>query len=467
MKVRGRHAKCRAWGCLVILTALAIKRRNMKQVAIQMAVWSGLYLLIVVLLLVLTGLPPVPAGRGFWVELGVALGIVAFAMLALQFATTARFRRIAPYFGSDALLIFHRQAGILAVVVVFAHPLVLCLARPEYLAYFDPRINAPRAVALSVVLVAVAAIVALSLWRRQVGLSYEGWRLSHAGLSALVIAIGLIHALQVNHFVAGLGKQALWVFAAAVPLALLAYLRVVKPWLSRRRPYRVVEVRPERGEAFTLVLEPDGHAGFTFQAGQFAWLALGEHFLSLQQHPFTFSSSAAVSPRIEFTIKELGDFTRSIKDIQPGGLAYLEGPYGNFALDDQAGGAVFVMGGIGVTPAMSILRTLRDQRDRRPLRLIYGNTTWDDVAFREELAALESELKLRVVHVLEDPPDDWQGETGYIAKELLAREHLEGEVENVYYFVCGPTPMMDAAEHALQELGVPPWRLLSERFDIA
>jgi ferredoxin-NADP reductase len=70
-----------------------------------------------------------------------------------------------------------------------------------------------------------------------------------------------------------------------------------------------------------------------------------------------------------------------------------------------------------------------------------------------------------VVHVLERPPAGWQGETGYVTAEVLAR-HLPGGYRRFQYFVCGPAPMMDAVEHALVELGVPDERIHTERFDM-
>jgi ferredoxin-NADP reductase len=88
------------------------------------------------------------------------------------------------------------------------------------------------------------------------------------------------------------------------------------------------------------------------------------------------------------------------------------------------------------------------------------------VAFREELEELKDRLDLTVVHLLTRPPADWEGETGYITADILAR-HLPASYRRFQYFICGPDPMMDAAEHALVELGVPAERVHTERFDMA
>jgi ferredoxin-NADP reductase len=114
---------------------------------------------------------------------------------------------------------------------------------------------------------------------------------------------------------------------------------------------------------------------------------------------------------------------------------------------------------------MSMLRTMADRNDLRPCFLFFGNREWDGVAFREEIEELESRLNLEVVHVLSRPPEGWEGEEGRIRATVLAR-HLPERYRSLQYFICGPDPLMDAAEGALVDLGVPESRVHSERFAV-
>ena len=83
-------------------------------------------------------------------------------------------------------------------------------------------------------------------------------------------------------------------------------------------------------------------------------------------HPFSFSSSAAAADgRVEMTIRNLGDFTSNIRKVTQGLRVYLDGPYGAFTIGNPADMHVLVAGGIGVTPMMSLIRTLADQVDQR------------------------------------------------------------------------------------------------------
>jgi predicted ferric reductase len=250
-------------------------------------------------------------------------------------------------------------------------------------------------------------------------------------------------------------------------LGTAVYVRLVRPVGLLRAPYRVADVTQERGDSWTLALEPEGHRGFAFQPGQFAWVTLRHSPFAMREHPFSISSSPSPSGRVEFTIKQLGDFTRTVGSIVAGEVAYVDGPYGAFSVDRyNTPGYCFIGGGIGLAPLMSMLRALADRHDSRPLLLITANSRWDRVTFREAIHALPSRLVLRIVHILETPPAGWTGEVGWVDARLLDR-HLPPHRRELEYFVCGPTPMVEAVERALHALDIPARRRHSELFDWA
>jgi ferredoxin-NADP reductase len=84
--------------------------------------------------------------------------------------------------------------------------------------------------------------------------------------------------------------------------------------------------------------------------------------------------------------------------------------------------------------------------------------------FGDELEGLRQKLALELVHVVEDPPQGWQGERGRIDTDLLRRNLPEG-LERMQYFICGPEPFQDAMVDALGGLGVPGERIHTERFN--
>ncbi len=124
---------------------------------------------------------------------------------------------------------------------------------------------------------------------------------------------------------------------------------------------------------------------------------------------------------------------------------------------------VLIAGGVGITPMMSMIRTLADRGDKRPVVLVYGSKDWESITFRDELEAHKAKLNLTIVHVLSKPPPGWTGETGFITAEMFKR-HLPPPYADHEYFICGPGPMMDAIESVLGELGVPLSKYHSERY---
>jgi predicted ferric reductase len=275
---------------------------------------------------------------------------------------------------------------------------------------------------------------------------------------------GLAHMVGWAFYLVSPWKRGLWICLTIFWIGLLSYVRIVKPLFLLRRPYRIAEVREERGDTWTLVMRPEDHSGFRFTPGQFGWLTVWGSPFKITGHPFSFSSSAATADgRVDMTIRNLGDFTSTISGVPVGKRVYLDGPYGAFTVGNPADVHVLVAGGIGITPMMSIIRTFADLGDKRPVILIYGNKDWESITFREELEALKERFNLTVVHVLREPPADWTGERGYITAEVFKR-HLPSPYADHEYFICGSDGMMDTIEKALDELHVPMSKYHSERY---
>jgi predicted ferric reductase len=305
-----------------------------------------------------------------------------------------------------------------------------------------------------------------SLWRKQLRIHYDAWRVWHALLAVVALSLALTHIAGIGYYSELPWKRALWIIIGLSCLAVVVYVRLIRPARMLKRPWRVVEVIEERGSAWTLVLRPEEHGGFMFLPGQFAWLTLERSPFAMKEHPFSIASSAEIPGELRFTIKELGDFTRRIGRIRPGTVAWVDGPYGTFSLDRMpAPGYIFVAGGVGIAPVMSMLRTLDERGDKRPLQLFYAYNTWERLTFREELEELRKRLDLTIVYVLKEPPVDWRGETGFLSESIFAR-HLPADRAQRECFICGPTPMIEVAEKSLAQEGVPRGRIHSELFDL-
>jgi predicted ferric reductase len=428
------------------------------------ALWITIYLLFILAPLFALLLGSHSPARGFWTEFSVAIGYSGLAIMGLQLGLTARFRYVTEPWGEDVIYHFHRQISLVAVGLVVAHPLILFAVHPELLAPSN-FIGAPLSAYFAFLSIfAVIALVVTALWRTRLNIRYETWHLSHIVLALAAIFAGLFHMVGSGFYLTDPWKRALWIGLTIFWIGLLLYVRIVKPLFLLRRPYRVSDVRKERGDTTTLVMQPIGHPGFRFRPGQFGWLTSGRSPFKITGHPFSFSSSAAVADgRVEMTIKILGDFTNQICTIPVGERVYLDGPYGAFTIGNPADMHVLIAGGIGITPMMSMIRTLADRGDERPVILLYGSKDWESITFREELEQLKTRLNLTIVHVLSDPPAGWMGEQGYIGADVF-KSHLPEPYADHEYFICGPDVMMDAIEMALSDLKVPLSKYHSERY---
>ncbi len=401
--------------------------------------------------------------HGFWTNFSVALGFVGLAMMGLEFALVARFRPVAAPFGQDALLQFHRQIGYVGLVFILVH---FAISAKWNELTLTQALHAPLLVWFGMVaLLALVVLIATSVWRRRLRLSYEAWHIVHTVLALVLVVGALGHVFFVDEYVSSLWKQILWALMSAAFVALLVWVRLVKPRRALSRPWRLERVEAERGETTTLALKPPPATEFRFEPGQFGWFAFGRSPFSFTQHPFSISSSAE-REEVELAVKALGDFTSSAGELEPGTTVYVDGPHGVFSIDqDEGPGFGLIAGGVGIAGLISMLRTMADRHDVRPTLLFYASREWDGAAFRDELERLKDRLNLTVVHVLERPPEDWAGETGYVTAEVLSR-HLPPGYRRFQFFICGPDPMMDAAEIALVGLGVAPGRVHTERFDM-
>ncbi|MCY3003807.1 MAG: ferredoxin reductase family protein [Planctomycetota bacterium] len=403
------------------------------------------------------------APRPWVAEFALAAGFVAFGVLALEFALVARLHPLHEPFGSDALMLFHRHMGLAAVVFCALHVFGLVATELPLESLIPGRGSALLTTGVAAFGL-LALLIVLSLARRRLPLSYEAWRTLHRWLALGLLAVLVGHVLlSKGHSTRTAVRIALAVQAGGA-LAVLLYYRFVRPARSARHPWRIRENRAEEGDVRTLVLEPVDGERMRFAPGQFLWISTRGP--GGRDHPISIVSSAERT-EIELAIKALGDWSRQrVPNLQPGELVTLDGPFGNFTPDAcPAQAFVLVAGGIGVTPLLSMLRTLADRGDRRPVWLFYAARNRERAPFLPELERLKDRLALQTVLVFEEGDSEANVERGFVDAKLLLR-HLPPDLARVHAFVCGPAPMMDALEHTLPAAGFEARYVHTERFDM-
>lgn len=428
---------------------------------------SGLLLIYGVLLLLPLVFAAVWGGpaRSVWADLGSALGMLALAIILIEFVLSGRFRAISKRIGMDVTMRVHQAMGRVALAFALLHPFMFG-GSPSG----GPRPwDFTRQLTLSTDFVGMGAgifayvllptYVIFAVYRTQTPQTYERWRLLH-GLGAVVIAIALlVHTIAAGRYAAAPIVAGYWYLLTGAAVATILHVYLIAPVRERNKRWRIEKIAPAARDQWAVTLSPQGHAGMTYKAGQFAWLNIGHSAFSLHENPFSIASAPSAGPDVAFLIKETGDFTRTIGDIPVGTQAYLDGPYGHLTVADRREpGIGLIGGGVGVAPLLAILREMRLSDDPRQVRLIYGCHTADQIAFADELSPDDVTL------VLSDPPKDWAGPKGFVDGPFLDQVFSDAAYETWVFMLCGPPAMMNNVEDDLIARGVSPSRILSERF---
>lgn len=268
--------------------------------------------------------------------------------------------------------------------------------------------------------------------------------------------------------IAGTRWNALRAIAARITTPLLPddYLKLANPlWSARELRGRVVEVRRETVDSATLVIKPGWGFSFDYQPGQYIGIGLlvdGRW----RWRSYSLTSSPVSSMRggrtITITVKAMPEgflSTHLVGGVAPGTIVRLAAPQGNFVLPDPAPAAVlFITGGSGITPVMSMLRTLVRRGQITDVIHLHSAPTESDVMFAAELAELQRThegygLRLRTTRTqgrldlsrLDDEVPDWRDRQTW---------------------ACGPEGMLNAAERVWHAGGIAD-RLHLERFAVS
>jgi predicted ferric reductase len=407
-------------------------------------------------------------------QLAVQTGVLATGLLVATVVAPSRLRSMTRALGIEGVLGVHRVLGLLVTLMVLVHVILVLAANPNAVTLFDPRQATKASRAAVGATVGLIALIGLAVLRHRVRHRYALWRWVHLLLAGSVLVLTALHVYWLQHLVNDPVLRAAFGLLLAGLLGVLSYRWVWRPCFDRRSAYEVLEMRAETDDVHTLVIGPRRpRHGFdvstmAFEPGQFAWLRV-KRAVTAEEHPFTITSCPRESEAVEFTIRNVGDFTSSIATLQPGDPVWIDGPHGAFTWDDRVyrRALVLIAAGVGITPMISMLRTLAFRGDGRPVLLLSGARTVEELLFRDELRELGDELDLTVVEVLSRPPADWAGRSGRIDRVLL-REVLPERSgrHKIEYFICGPSPMVTDVLAALHELGIDSARVHTEQFDM-
>ena len=271
--------------------------------------------------------------------------------------------------------------------------------------------------------------------------------------------------------VAGTDKHPGWhtlrKFAARITTPLLPddYLHLANPlWSARELRGRILEVRRETEDSATLVIKPGWGFGFDYQAGQYIGIGLlVDGRWRWRSYSLTSSPVAPGSDRtVTITVKAMPEgflSTHLVAGVEPGTIVRLAAPQGNFVLPDPAPASIlFLTAGSGITPVMSMLRTLVRRNQIADITHVHSVPTAADVMFAAELAALETDQAGYRLRVRETRTE------GRLDVSRMDAEVPDWRERQTW--ACGPESMLNQAEKAWSAAGLSD-RLHLERFAVS
>lgn len=383
------------------------------------------------------------------------IGLI-YMMIALILSTRSRFFEDM-IGGLDKVYEMHHLVGSLSFILLINHPLLLVIKALPQASLVSQYLLIGNFLPYNLGVIAIYLMILAFIFMVFIRLPYHIWLRTHQLLGFAGI-IGSIHALLITSDISTYLPLRLWIiFWIFLGSMSFLYVFFYYKWIASVYVYEISKI--ERALDVINVYAKPTRRKIPFAPGQFAYVGFKNKNLGGEQHPFSFSS-APQEEEVRFSIKMLGDYTVKLPLLKKGDKMYIKGPYGKFG-DVYVKGKrplVWIVGGIGVTPFLSMLRNERQLIEERSIVLFYCFSSKEEGMFAEEIRQLVENKKSIEVH-------EWcSTERGrFNIPKIL--EILE-KYDNYDVQICGPGPMMESLKQQFEEIGVNDERIIFEKFQI-
>lgn len=404
---------------------------------------------------------------GVLLALGSIAGLSAAYMILQQFFFMGRLPYLERVFGLDTLSRLHHTNGQRGFLLLVLHPILVVIGSGMLTgnglgAQFVALLGNRNIVFAFIAALLFSAVVGLSIWTVQSRLRYETWYFVHL-LAYAAVFFSFWHQFELGVTITG--SKIFYTYWIALYVAVFAShiaFRFVRPiFLAMRHRFHVSRVVRESPSAVSVYISGEQMNTFSIQPGQFMILRFFTKKTWWQAHPFSLSM-VPNGKEIRITVKELGDFTRVVKEVPVGTKVMIDGPYGIFTnIFSVSQKILFIAGGIGITPVRSLMEEMLAKG--KDVVLLYANKTVHDAVFKDEFEELAKKYSTRITHIISND-SSYNGERGLIDEEKIKR--LVPDASSREVFLCGPPPMMDAVIDLLKNSGVSQSKIHFERFSL-
>lgn len=237
--------------------------------------------------------------------------------------------------------------------------------------------------------------------------------------------------------------------------------------------YRYYIKKSEKPVADIVVLELADIRGvpvFDFQPGQYVMISYRNGNGRLwEKHTFSIASSPLKKDSLRLGIRLMGKFTTGLAELKVGHEIYVSGPFGRFVFDEgKHSEAVFIAGGVGITPFVSSLAYATEKQLANKMSLLYSSRTLQGAVFAEEILELEGQNEnMRALFSITE--EKLPHKYSHIIEERISAEMIQKFIGHPFgktFFLCGPVPFMDAMRKNLAAIGAHPNQIETEEFSM-
>jgi predicted ferric reductase len=247
------------------------------------------------------------------------------------------------------------------------------------------------------------------------------------------------------------GAMLYWYLFNLVAFGILIVYRFIKPLiLFLKHSFTIEKIVKENNDVYSVYITGKNMDQYKFQSGQYATLIFLQYKLWFH-HPFSFSD-AYNGKNLRFTIKASGDFTSKINNLKVGTKVWIDGPLGAFtAKNSITKKYLFIAGGIGITPILSIIKSLKHPQNSV---LLYSNKNETDINFKQEI--INSGIEAHYFNTA-------LGLNNRINIQIIEKYCPDFKKKDIY--ICGPVKMTLDIKKQLENINFPIEQLHYEKFD--
>ncbi|MBR9861361.1 ferredoxin--NADP reductase [bacterium] len=241
-------------------------------------------------------------------------------------------------------------------------------------------------------------------------------------------------------------------------------------------PLKISKVQRETKDAVSIQFEIPAHLSsqFQYKAGQYLTFSIDLNGEDVRRS-YSVCSSPLLDPMPTIAVKEVEGGKMSTylnREIKEGDTIEVMPPMGKFTVEPQANASNYYVlfgGGSGITPLLSIMRTVLFSEPGSKVMLYYANRDEESIIFKSQIDALVQQYsdRLKVVYSLDTAPEGWNGPEGYLNESKVSdfiRQELGLNYPVAKYYTCGPSPLMDVVVKGLESAGVSKDNIFTEYF---